>query len=313
MAKRKLKIGTRGSPLALAQARAVAERIQAADSDIEIEERIIKTKGDKILDVALSKVGGKGLFIKEIDAELLAGEIDLAVHSMKDLPSELDPGLIIAGIPAREHPGDALCSVKYGGLDDLPEGAKVGTSSLRRRSQLKLVRPDLQVAFVRGSVGTRLGKMEDGEFDAVVLASSGLRRLEMTDRITEDLPFEKMLPAVGQGALAIATRKDEKGLIDLLASFEDEETRVTTTAERAFLRRLEGGCQVPIAGYATLENGKITLEGLVCEVDGTNPVRKSVSGPAEDAEKLGIAAAQWILDNGGKEILDRLYEEAAKS
>lgn len=313
MAKRKLKIGTRGSPLALAQARAVAERIQAADSDIEIEERIIKTKGDKILDVALSKVGGKGLFIKEIDAELLAGEIDLAVHSMKDLPSELDPGLVIAGIPAREHPGDALCSVKYDGLDDLPEGAKVGTSSLRRRSQLKLIRPDLQVAFVRGSVGTRLGKMEDGEFDAVVLASSGLRRLEMTDRITEDLPFEKMLPAVGQGALAIATRKDEKGLIDLLASFEDEETRVTTNAERAFLHRLEGGCQVPIAGYATLKEGMITLNGLVCEVDGQNPVRKQVSGPAEYAEKLGIAAAQWILDNGGKEILDRLYEEAAKS
>ncbi|MCB0219530.1 MAG: hydroxymethylbilane synthase [Chrysiogenetes bacterium] len=307
---KKLKLGTRGSPLALAQARWVAERIRGIDPEIEIEERIIKTRGDKILDVALSKVGGKGLFIKEIDAELLAGEIDFAVHSMKDMPAELESGLIIACVPERESPFDALCS-KGPGLAALAEGAKIGTSSLRRQAQLKLARPDLEIGFLRGSVGTRLGKMQDGTFDAVILAAAGLRRLGMAEHISEELIPDMMLPAVGQGALAIETREDDHHLLELLAKLEDAHTRVTTTAERAFLHRLEGGCQVPIAGHATLEGHMLTFEGLVCDVDGTNPVRKRVQGPAEYADKLGLAAAEWILQNGGKEILERLYEEAA--
>jgi len=303
---RKISIGTRSSPLALFQAGHIKERIERLQPDLEVRLVKIKTTGDKITDVPLAKVGGKGLFVKEIEEALLDGRVDLAVHSMKDVPAVLPPGLHLAVIPEREDPRDALISrgVRFG---ELPQGSVVGTSSLRRQAQLRLLRPDLKIEPLRGNLDTRLRKLEGGAFAAIILAAAGLRRLGLTDRITEYLDPEVSLPAIGQGALGLECRRDDGPINELLAPLDHPDTHWCVKAERAFLTRLEGGCQVPIAGYARLENDRLTLEGLVASVSGDRVVREGLSGPVSEAESLGVRLAEELLTRGAGKILDEIY------
>jgi hydroxymethylbilane synthase len=304
----KLTIATRGSSLALAQAEWVAAELKRLEPGLLVELDIIKTKGDKILDVPLAKVGGKGLFVKEIEDALLAGRAQLAVHSMKDMPAELPEGLVLASISRREDPRDVFVSADEKPFDELPLGARVGTSSLRRQSQLLARRPDLVMSPIRGNVGTRLKKIKSENLAGVVLAAAGINRLGLDIKV-QHLEPELMLPAVGQGALGMETRADDEYTNSLVARLNHPETASAVTAERAFLARLEGGCQVPIAGYATVQGGRVKLSGLVASLDGARVI--SAKGEAETgrAGALGVQVADEVLQKGGKAILDQVYGE----
>ena len=302
-----LVLGTRGSKLAVHQSEWVQARLKELAPHVTVTLRRIHTAGDKILDVPLAKIGGKGLFVKEIEEALLSGEIDLAVHSMKDVPTELPDGLELLCIPLREDPRDALISRDGRLFKDLPRGAKVGTSSLRRQSQLLQARPDLSINMLRGNLDTRLKKLREGQFDAIVLAAAGLRRLGWEHEITEYLAPEISLPAIGQGALGIEGRRDDGFVRSILAGLEDAPTRTMVLAERALLHRLQGGCQVPIAAHATLNGSDVTLEGLVASVDGKEVIRDSVRGTIADPESMGIQLAERLLARGGDKILQTIY------
>ena len=303
-------IGTRGSQLALWQAEWVQRQLKQIAPDLSVVLKRIQTSGDKIQDVPLAKVGGKGLFVKEIEEALLRKDIDLAVHSMKDLPAVLPSGLHIICVPEREDPRDALLAGDKKKLDALPLGARVGTSSLRRQAQLLHVRPDLQIKMLRGNVDTRLRKLQENHFDAIVLAASGLKRLGWDEHITECLPVDVSLPAIGQGALGIEGREDDGFVRNLVSRLEHQQTRVTVTAERALLKRLEGGCQVPIAGHAVLQGENLTLDGLVISLDGKRYVRYSLSGSMSEAESIGRKVAEGLLDRGAQPILQEIYGAA---
>ncbi|MFB2538442.1 MULTISPECIES: hydroxymethylbilane synthase [unclassified Acinetobacter] len=302
-----LKIATRQSPLALWQAEYIQQRLQQQHPDLQVELVTFVTQGDKILDTPLAKIGGKGLFVKELENALLDGRADLAVHSMKDVPMQLPEGLELAVICERENPFDAFVSNTYAHFDDLPQGAKVGTSSLRRRCQLLAQRPDLTVLDLRGNVGTRLAKLDAGEYDAIILASAGLIRLGLQERIRHTIDGKISLPAVGQGALGLECRIDDqrvRGYIDFL---NDTDTATCVRAERAFNRYLEGGCQVPIAGFAQINGQQLHIEGRVGEIDGQRLLIASQDGDAEQAETLGIMLAQQLLTQGAGDILKAIY------
>jgi hydroxymethylbilane synthase len=300
-------IGTRGSQLALWQANWVRNAMASLHPDADIRIVKIKTRGDKILDVPLAKVGGKGLFVKEIEEAILDGSIDVAVHSMKDMPARIPPGLCIGAVPKRESPGDVLIAKSAVSFADLQEGAVVGTSSLRRGAQLRFVRPDLNIRPLRGNLDTRMKKLKTESLDAIVLAAAGVRRLGMEQRITEVLDEQVMLPAVGQGALCIEVRSDDSRMLETVARLNDPETRAAVDGERAFLARLEGGCQVPIAGHGSIDGGRLALTGLVSDVDGTRLIKETVEGPSESAKALGLALAETLLSRGAGEILDEVY------
>lgn len=289
------------------QAEFVRDALLALHPGIQVDLVKMTTQGDKILDVPLAKVGGKGLFVKELEQGMLAGDADIAVHSMKDVPMAFPEGLHLPVICSREDPFDAFVSNNYASVDDLPQGAKVGTSSLRRECQLRASRPDLQILFLRGNVNTRLAKLDAGDYDAIILASAGLKRLGMHSRIKSTLSAEQSLPAVGQGAVGIETRIDDVEVNALIAPLMCPETWIVVSAERAMNKRLAGGCQVPIAGYAILDNGNIWLRGLVGRPDGTLTLRAEVRGKAEDAESLGIALAEDLLSQGANAILAAVY------
>ena len=302
-----LRIATRRSPLALWQAEHVACALRERHPGLEVELVAMRTSGDRMLDAPLAKVGGKGLFIKELEHALLDGRADIAVHSMKDVPVELPPELHLPIIMARADPRDALVSTRFDGLEALPPGASVGTSSLRRRCQLAAHRPDLRIENLRGGVDTRLRRLDDGDFDAIVLAVSGLERGGHGARVTEALDVATMLPAAGQGALGIECRRGDTRVEALVAPLACRGTTTCVLSERAFNRRLEGGCQVPIAAYATLADSALSLRGLVASLDGTKVLRSRVHGGVEEAETLGTEAASAVLAQGAGEILSEIY------
>ncbi|MCC2641240.1 MAG: hemC [Nitrospira sp.] len=303
-------LGTRGSKLAVQQSQWVQARLQELAPGLEISLRRIQTSGDKILDVPLAKIGGKGLFVKEIEDALLSREIDLAVHSMKDVPTALPEGLDIVCIPPREDPRDALIIRDGCRLDQLRQGARIGTSSLRRQTQLLHYRPDFTIEMLRGNLDTRLRKLREGQFDAIVLAAAGLKRLAWEHEITEYLPVYICLPAIAQGALGIEARSDDSRVRDILSRFEHPPTRITVTAERALLHRLEGGCQVPIAAHAVIEGDTLTLDGLVASVDGRRVLRHQARGAVTEPQRLGIQLAERLLAEGGDVILKEIYGQA---
>jgi hydroxymethylbilane synthase len=311
--KNKVIIGTRGSELALWQAQWVKAGLEKLSAGVQIELNTIKTTGDKILDVPLAKIGGKGLFVKEIEEALLDGRADLAVHSMKDVPTEFPSGLHLAVICEREDPRDAfISSIKDGqfrvtSFNSLPLGARIGTGSLRRSSQLLNKRPDLIIEQLRGNLNTRLKKLDEGRFDAIILAVAGVKRLGWQDRITEILPPEISLPASGQGAVGIECRIDDEIINSLISPLNHLETALCVRAERALLKRLEGGCQVPIAAHARLLNGAIAIDGLVGSVAGDALVKSRIEGDPDHAEALGVRLAENLLAMGAKEILDEVY------
>jgi len=305
--KKQLRIGTRGSQLALWQANWIKEILVRKNPDLDIEIVKIKTTGDKILDVPLAKVGGKGLFVKEIETALLDNSVDLAVHSMKDVPTLLPDGLKIVAISEREDPRDVIISKEGRTLAQLQEGARIGTSSLRRQAQLAGYRPDLVMEPLRGNINTRLKKLRDGQYDAIVLAYAGVKRLGWEGEVTQVLDTDIMLPAIGQGALGIEARGDDPGTLERILFLNHSETSLCVRAERAFLHRLEGGCQVPIAAYATTDNGTVTLTGLVAGVDGEKLIRMEVRSDEASAEEAGLSLAEQILDSGGREILEEIY------
>lgn len=302
-----LKIATRQSPLALWQAEHIRARLQELHPDLTVELVKFVTQGDKILDTPLAKIGGKGLFVKELEAALLDGRADLAVHSMKDVPMALPEGLTLAVICEREDPLDAFVSNNFEKFADLPQGARVGTSSLRRKSQILKQRPDLQIIDLRGNVGTRLGKLDDGQYDAIILASAGLKRLGLENRIRHTIEPNVSLPAVGQGALGLECRADDQDVLALIQPLLHIETDVCVRAERAFNAYLEGGCQVPIAGYATLQDGKIHIEGRVGSPDGQTLLRAEMTDEAHNAQQLGENLARNLLEQGAGDLLKALY------
>lgn len=302
-----LKIATRQSPLALWQAEHIKARLQALHPGLTVELVKFVTQGDKILDTPLAKIGGKGLFVKELENALLDGRADLAVHSMKDVPMDLPDNLTLAVICERENPFDAFVSNQYLTLDDLPQGARLGTSSLRRKSQIQAYRPDLTIIDLRGNVGTRLGKLDVGEYDAIILAAAGLKRLQLESRIKQILPADLSLPAVGQGALGLECRSNDQAVLTLIAPLFDSATNICIRAERAFNRTLQGGCQVPIAGFAVLENNQLTMQGRVGSPDGQQLLKAEISGAPEQAEQLGQQLAQRLLEQGAGELLAALY------
>jgi hydroxymethylbilane synthase len=306
-----LRLGSRGSKLALWQAEFIRFEVERKTGG-KVEIVKIKTTGDMILDVPLARVGGKGLFVKEIEEALLSGRIDLAVHSMKDVPTDLPAALEIAAITAREDPRDAFLSDKAKRFEDLPAGARVGTSSLRRQTQLLNLRPDLVVVDNRGNLDTRIRKMEEGKFDAIILAAAGLRRLGWERRITQLLSEEISLPAIGQGALGIEIRRDDPETREAVSFLNDRDTGFAVRAERGFLKRLEGGCQVPIAAYGRTEGDAIRLRGMVGRPDGSEIVRGEAKGTVADPEALGVQLADHLLARGAKEILDEVYRAAGK-
>ena len=303
---RKITVGTRGSALALCQTNWTVEQLKSRHPGLEIEVTIIKTKGDRILDVPLAKIGDKGLFVKEIESALLNGEIDFAVHSLKDLPTEMTAGLCIAAVPEREDPSDALISNGVS-LRDLPTGARIGSSSLRRAAQLLNFRADLKIYDLRGNLDTRLRKLDEGEYDAIILACAGLNRMGWADRITERLSFEICLPAVGQGALGIQARADDEEVLGILTVLEHPETRAAITAERSMMRVLEGGCQVPVGAVGYMKDDRLYLRGVVASLDGSRLIRGELSGDNPDA--LGQELARDLLANGADKILSELREE----
>ncbi|MBT3015213.1 MAG: hydroxymethylbilane synthase [Candidatus Thiodiazotropha endolucinida] len=301
-------IATRKSPLAMWQAEHVAAELKRVHPDIRVELMGMTTQGDKILDTPLAKIGGKGLFIKELEQGLISGEADIAVHSMKDVPVELPSGLHLPVIMQREDPRDAFVSNRYQSIDQLPQRACVGTSSLRRQCQLAEVRPDLVIKSLRGNVNTRLRKLDDGEYDAIILAAAGLKRLGFEDRITALIGPEQSLPAIGQGAVGIECRVDDPRVNDLITPLHHVETAYCVGAERAMNQRLNGGCQVPIAGYAMLESGNLWLRGLVGEPDGSRIIRGEVEGKTQEARAMGEGLADRLLEWGADEILKALYD-----
>ena len=300
---KKIRIGTRGSKLALWQSNFIADKLRLKYPALEVEIIKITTKGDKILDSPLAKVGGKGLFTKELEIQMLDGNIDLAVHSLKDVPAQLTDDFIIAAVTEREEPFDAFVSNKYNHFKDLPVGAKIGTSSLRRSAQILSVRPDLEIENLRGNVDTRLKKLDTEDFDAIILAVAGLKRLGYENRITEILPTSVMLPAVGQGALAIETLKNNIEAQNIIKFLDDSNTRLAVKAERAFLKLVDGNCQIPIGVYATIEDKKITAEAVIASLDGKKFIRDKMSGSIDDAEIIGNNLAVKLLEKGGKKIL----------
>jgi len=310
MAAEILRIATRQSPLALWQAEHVAQLLRERHEGLRVELVRMTTQGDKILDSPLAKIGGKGLFVKELEQSLFDGRTDLAVHSMKDVPVELPEGLHLPVVLAREEPRDAFVSLRHRHFDALPQRARLGTSSLRRQAQLQALRPDLEIISLRGNVGTRLQRLTEGRYDAIILASAGLIRLGLSDRITHMLDTEVCLPAIGQGAVGIECRAGDERVNDLIAALGCRDTQVCVSAERALNRRLEGGCQVPIAGHATLDRDMLRLRGLVGQPDGSEIVRGERSGTAADAEQLGVALADELLDRGAAAILQNLYAGA---
>jgi hydroxymethylbilane synthase len=299
----RLRIGSRGSQLALWQANHISDLLREQGHQVELE--IIKTTGDKITDVALAKVGTKGMFTKEIEEALAEGRIDLAVHSLKDLPTEVSAGFEIAAITQRENPRDVFCSRKFSSIDDLPRGARVGTSSLRRQAQLKAFRPDLDIYPLRGNVDTRLRKLEAGEYDAVILAAAGLTRLGKTELIKQVISPEVMCPAAGQGALGIEIRTRDLQTKQHLTFLDDSAARATTTCERALLNKLGGGCQVPIGAFAEMAKGKLHLDAIVARPDGSKLLRESQEG--SDPTRLGEAVGETLLQRGGDAILEEVY------
>lgn len=301
--KTNLKIGTRQSLLALWQSNHIASLLRQQYPDCEVTLKKIVTKGDRILDVPLAQIGGKGLFTKEIETELLDGTVDLAVHSLKDMPTVLPEGLCLTAITTRANVGDAFVSNKYNSFAELPEGAVLGTSSLRRKAQLLAVRPDLQIVDLRGNVDTRLRKLDEGQMDAIILAAAGLERLGHKGRIKEVIPADICLPAVGQGALAIECRTDNQEVRQMLEFLNNLPTKQATDAERAFLGLIEGGCQVPIGVHAEVENDIITINAIIASLDGTTILRDTISGSAQDAEALGKQLGNKMLAEGGKQIL----------
>jgi hydroxymethylbilane synthase len=314
MKKNKIIIATRGSMLALWQAEWIKAQLEAGNPRLKVELNKIKTTGDKILDVPLAKVGGKGLFVKEIEEALLQNTADLAVHSMKDVPTDLPKGLHIAAICEREDPRDALLAgAKIKRFEDLPQGARIGTSSLRRICQILSKRPDLKIIQLRGNVDTRIRKLDEGEFDAIILAAAGVKRLGRAERITQIIPQDISLPAIGQGAVGIECREDDEFTNSLVKALDHAETSVCVRAERAFLKKLEGGCQVPIAAHArlTINKAKSTpslfIEGLVGSVSGDRIIRESIEGLPEEAESLGTALAEDLLSKGAGKILAEVY------
>lgn len=304
----KIKIATRGSKLALWQANHIKAKLQSAYNELEVELVIVKTKGDIILDVPLAKVGGKGLFVKEIEESLLNGQTDIAVHSMKDVPMQLAQELILGCIPKREDASDTFLSTKYHSVKDLPNGSRVGTSSLRRQAQLLAMRPDLQISSLRGNIDTRVSKLLEGKYDAIILATSGLKRLGLHAPVTKAFNPYLFLPAVGQGALGIECLSERIDIIETLFFMEHRETRICIEAERGLLAGLEGGCQVPIAGYATMSNpDTFTLEGLVASIDGVSIIREKITAKASQARQSGLDLAQKMQNSGAKDILSSLY------
>lgn len=301
-----IKIGTRGSKLALWQANWVKSVLQEKFPQYTVALTIIKTQGDKILDVPLAKVGGKGLFVKEIEHALLTRQVDIAIHSMKDMPAEIPDGLCIGAIPERENPFDVFISKTGLGYKELDRGSIIGTSSLRRGAQLRHARPGFVIQPLRGNLDTRLKKLENENLDAIVLAAAGVRRLNLEHKITEYLDPDIILPAIGQGALCIEIRKDDAKIGPLVESMDHTATRTVVKGERAFLRRLEGGCQVPIAGHGKINKEELILTGLVAEIDGTRIIKGEKSGPLDSAEAVGIELAEELLDNGADEILQKL-------
>ncbi|WP_150539563.1 hydroxymethylbilane synthase [Actinobacillus vicugnae] len=304
-----LRIATRQSPLALWQANFVKSELEKRFPELSVELVTMVTKGDIILDTPLAKIGGKGLFVKELELALLENRADLAVHSMKDVPMSFPEGLGLAVICEREDPRDAFVSNKYQNLDELPAGAVVGTSSLRRQCQLMAKYPHLQVKSLRGNVGTRLAKLDNGEYDAIILASAGLIRLAMSERIRSFIPVEQSLPAAGQGAVGIETRVNDERVLNYLAALNHYPTACCVTAERAMNTRLQGGCQVPIGGFATLNGNKITLNALVGALDGSHIIRASGIADINQAEQLGISVAEQLLAQGADKILAEIYKD----
>jgi len=298
-----LKIATRKSPLALWQAEHVKSRLEHHHSSLNVELVKMTTKGDQILNSPLSKIGGKGLFIKELEVGMMEGVADIAVHSMKDVPYEIPPGFELGAILKRENPFDAFVSNNFDSINDLPQGAKVGTCSMRRIVQLKAIRPDLEILDLRGNVNTRLQKLDNGEYDAIILACAGLIRLGFESRIKQQISAEQSLPAVGQGAVGIEIRENDQEILDLITPLIDTETSYRVTCERAMNARLEGGCSVPIAGFSTIENNQITLTGLVGNVESGIILKEHVSGHIDESEQLGVALADKLISLGAKDIL----------
>ena len=301
-----IRIATRKSPLAMWQAEEVARQLKLHHADLKVEFVKMTTKGDKILDAPLAKVGGKGLFVKELEQGMLDGEADIAVHSMKDVPMEFPPGLHLPIIMEREDPRDAFVSNNYASLNDLPENARIGTSSLRRQLQIKAKMPNAVMLDLRGNVNSRLQKLDDGDYDAIILAAAGLIRLGFEDRIQSSIEPEQSLPAIGQGAVGIECRENDDPIMNLLAPLDHADTHIRLSAERAMNHRLNGGCQVPIAGYAVLENDQIYLRGPVGRPDGSEVVRDEIRGPAAKAEELGVELAEKLLSQGAETILKDL-------
>ncbi|PYX34692.1 MAG: hydroxymethylbilane synthase [Acidobacteria bacterium] len=299
----RLRIGSRGSQLALWQANHISDLLRAQGHSVELE--IIKTTGDKITDVALAKVGTKGMFTKEIEEALVENRVDLAVHSLKDLPTEVADDFEIAAITTRENPRDVFCSVKFGSIEALPQSASVGTTSLRRQAQLMAIRPDLRIYPLRGNVDTRLRKLEAGEYDAIILAAAGLSRLGKTQLVRQVIPVEVMTPAAGQGALGIEIRSSDAATRRLITFLDDAAARITTTCERALLNRLGGGCQVPIGAFAQVQNGRIRLDALVAHPEGTKVLRETREG--DDPVRLGDEVGETLLRRGGDAILEEVY------
>lgn len=310
---RKYIIGSRGSELALWQANFVKTRLESLFPESTFEIKTIKTTGDQLLDTALSKIGDKGLFTRQIETELLDGDIDFAVHSLKDLQTVQPDGLVIGAVCERGAANDAFISKSYTSIDSLPKGARVATGSLRRKSQLLIFRPDLKIVEIRGNVPTRLKKFEESDLDGLILAYAGLHRLGLEEKVSQLIPFSLMLPAVGQGAVAVEVRDGDEQVLEMIARLDDEPTRICITAERAFLRRLEGGCQVPIGALATLENGRIRLDGMVASLDGSVVFREHVDGVAGAAETLGTRLAATLIDKGADNLLLESREHANAS
>ena len=301
---RKYLIGTRGSDLALWQANLVRTRLESLFTEQEFEIKVIRTTGDQLLDIALSKIGDKGLFTRQIETALLNGEIDFAVHSLKDLQTVQPDGLLIGAVCDRETANDVFISKRHKSIDELPAGARVATGSLRRKSQLLNFRPDLEVVEIRGNVPTRLKKFQESDLDGLILAYAGIFRLGLEKSVSQLIPFTVMLPAVGQGAVAVEIREGDGEVLELAAKLESGPTRVCITAERSFLRRLEGGCQVPIGAYATIDGGNLYLEGMVGSLDGNVIFRESISGGTVEAEELGTRLAERLIEKGAAELLE---------
>ncbi|MBV7317269.1 hydroxymethylbilane synthase [Shewanella sp. NIFS-20-20] len=310
MSQQLIRIATRKSPLAMWQAEFVKAELERIHPGLHVELLPMSTKGDIILDTPLAKVGGKGLFVKELEVAMLENQADIAVHSMKDVPVEFPEGLGLEVICEREDPRDAFVSNRYATIDDLPQGAIVGTSSLRRQCQLRARRPDLVIKDLRGNVGTRLGKLDNGEYDAIILAAAGLIRLKLEQRIASFISTEESLPANGQGAVGIECRTDDERVKALLAPLEHSETRYRVLAERAMNTRLEGGCQVPIGAFAVIDGNSMHLRGLVGSPDGSQIITAELTGQKQDAVQMGIDLANELLEKGAKTILDAVYAQA---